>query len=677
MTGDQLASIMPELARHFWGEPNPARSTRTELRWGGNGARSVDLAKGAWFDFEANEGGGVLDLLKREHVAEPWQWLRENGFAEHRNNGAGARPNIVATYDYTDEHGDLLSQVVRLDPKTFRQRRPARPDDPPDRVKDGWIWNVKGVRQVPFRLPELIEALALERRVFIVEGEKDVLTLAHYNITATCNAGGAGKWRDEFAELLAGADVVILPDNDAPGHDHAGAVARSLAGNGAHIRVVELPDLPDKNDVSDWFAAGGTVEAFNDLVEMAADWTPDAAKPNGATATAGLAVWNAGRDVELPPPRGWLLGNSFCRRLLSSLLGTGGVGKSALRVLQALALASNRDLTGEHIFQRTRVLIVSLEDDADELRRRVLAARLHHDIAAEEVDGWLFLSAPGGTAGKLMLLDARAGRAIVGELAAHIEAAVEQFDIGLVILDPYIKAHGIPENDNNSMDAVAGLLNDLAARLDIAIDVPHHTTKGVADPGNADRGRGASATINAARLAYTISTMSTDEAGLFNISEEDRRAYVRLDRAKLNVARTTGPATWFKLIGIRLNNGNEAYPAGDEVQTVEPWSPPSTWADLSIEIINVILDQFSLGLPDGQRFSNAPAAGEERAAWKLVQSYCRDKSEKQCRTIVHTWLESGLLFPKQYDDPVQRKKRSGLFVADEKRPGRMVADENL
>ena len=78
-------------------------------------------------------------------------------------------------------------------------------------------------------------------------------------------------------------------------------------------------------------------------------------KPNGPTATAGLAVWNAGRDVELPPPRGWLLGNSFCRRLLSSLLGTGGVGKSALRVLQALALASNRNLTGEHIFQRTRV----------------------------------------------------------------------------------------------------------------------------------------------------------------------------------------------------------------------------------------------------------------------------------------------------------------------------------
>jgi hypothetical protein len=237
-----------------------------------------------------------------------------------------------------------------------------------------------------------------------------------------------------------------------------------------------------------------------------------------------------------------------------------------------------------------------------------------------------------------------------------------------VIIDPYIKSHGIPENDNVSMDAVAGLLNDLAVKLNIAIDVPHHTTKGPADPGNADRGRGASATINAARLAYTLSVMSPDEAERFNISEEERRAYVRLDRAKLNVARTTGPATWFKLIGVRLDNGDDSYPAGDEVQTVEPWSPPSTWADLSIETINVILDQFNLGLPDGQRFSNAPAAGDERAAWRLVQSNCPDKSEGQCREIVKTWLKTGLLFPKQYDDPVQRKERSGLFLNDEKRP---------
>ena len=266
MTGDQLASIMPEVARHFWGEPNPARSTRTELRWGSNGARSVDLAKGAWFDFEANEGGGVLDLLKREHVAEPWQWLRENGFAEHRDNGAGARPKIVATYDYTDETGALLFQVVRLDPKTFRQRRPARAGRPAGQGEE-WL----GVEREGRAAGAVPPARAASRRsrssgaFSSSRARRTFETLARHGITATCNAGGAGKWRDEFAEHLVGADVVILPDNDAPGREHADVVARSLTGKAARIRVVDLPGLPEKGDVSDWFAAGGTVEAFNEL----------------------------------------------------------------------------------------------------------------------------------------------------------------------------------------------------------------------------------------------------------------------------------------------------------------------------------------------------------------------------------------------------------------------------
>jgi hypothetical protein len=276
MTAAEFARLMPDVARHFWGEPNHHHSKATELRWGTNGARSVDVGKGTWYDHEAAEGGGVIDFLKREGVHDPWEWLRQNGFAQHHENGAGARPKIAATYGYTDEHENLLFQVVRLDPKTFRQRRPAGPDDPPDKVKNGWVWSVKGVRHVLFRLPELIEALALKRRVFIVEGEKDVLTLQRHGIPATCNPGGAGKWRAEFAVHLVGADVVIVPDNDAPGREHAEAIARSLTGKAAHIRVVDLPGLPDKGDVSDWFAAGGTVETFNELVGATADYHDEA-----------------------------------------------------------------------------------------------------------------------------------------------------------------------------------------------------------------------------------------------------------------------------------------------------------------------------------------------------------------------------------------------------------------
>ena len=115
-------------------------------------------------------------------------------------------------------------------------------------------------------------------------------------------------------------------------------------------------------------------------------------KDEGKAQTArSLGVWNAGADDTLPDPRQWLLGNSFCRGYVSSIVGAGGGGKTALRHLQAISLAAYRELTGEHVFQRTRVLLVSLEDDDKELRRRIWAARLHYNIPPSELDGWLFL----------------------------------------------------------------------------------------------------------------------------------------------------------------------------------------------------------------------------------------------------------------------------------------------
>lgn len=151
---------------------------------------------------------------------------------------------VVATYDYHDEHGTLLYQVVRGEPKTFRQRKPDG--------NGGWIWSIGDTRRVLYRLPEILEAVALGHDIYIVEGEKDVGNLVEYGFAATTNPGGAGKWRDEFSDALAGANVVILPDNDEPGKMHAEAVAESLVAKGCRVKVVELPGLPPKGDVSDF-----------------------------------------------------------------------------------------------------------------------------------------------------------------------------------------------------------------------------------------------------------------------------------------------------------------------------------------------------------------------------------------------------------------------------------------
>jgi Protein of unknown function (DUF3631)/CHC2 zinc finger len=178
---------------------------------------------------------------------------------------------------YTDASGMVLFAVERIEDgtikdgkrsKKFRQRRPD-PDHP-----GKWIWNVEGVPVAPYRLPELIEAIAAERPVLIVEGEKKCDLLWHWNVAATCNSGGANKWKPEHSEFLKGADVVLVPDHDDVGWQHIHSVGASLAGIAKRIRVLVLPDLRPKGDIIDWAGAGGTREQLDALLDKAQDWKP-------------------------------------------------------------------------------------------------------------------------------------------------------------------------------------------------------------------------------------------------------------------------------------------------------------------------------------------------------------------------------------------------------------------
>ena len=126
-------------------------------------------------------------------------------------------------------------------------------------------------------------------------------------------------------------------------------------------------------------------------------------------------------------------------------------------------------------------------------------------------------------------------------------------------------------------------------------------------------------------------------------------------------------ATWFKLVGVRLENGNDEYPNGDEVQTVEPWSPPKTWEGLSSETLDAALTDIDAGMPNGQRYSGASSA-RKRAAWKVVQRHCPDRTEAQCREIIRSWVKNAVLFEDEYTDPVERKVRQGLRLDATKRP---------
>jgi hypothetical protein len=410
------------------------------------------------------------------------------------------------------------------------------------------------------------------------------------------------------------------------------------------------------------------LEFLDEAAEAAAE-AATKAKPDGPAAERHeLGEWDAGEDEEPIPPRGWLLGNMFCRRFLSSLIGDGGVGKTALRFAQALSLATGRPLTGEHVFRRCRVLLVSLEDDRDELRRRVRAAMLHYGLKTADVRGFLFLAAPKGP--KLIEKSPTGGEQ-VGKLEGLLRTAITKHRLDLISLDPFVKTHGLEENDNGEMDRVCDLLAKLAIEFDVAVDSPHHVSKGQGAPvaGDANRGRGASAIKDAGRLVYTLTTMSKDERDLFGINEAEARSLVRLDSAKVNIAPPATKARWFRLVGVQLGNGTEEYPKGDEVQTAEPWSPPDIWAKITPTVANEILDQIEACTAAGQRYSAAKQAGAERAAWRVVKAKVPDLAEKQCPQVIAVWLKNGVLETRDYDDPVRRKSQQGLFVNATKRPG--------
>lgn len=181
------------------------------------------------------------------------------------------KASISAVYRYYDEQGTHLYNVVRFDhPKDFRQQR-----------ADG-VWSMEGVRRVLYQLP----GLQGKSVVYAVEGERDADRLRAKGIDATTSPGGACKWKPEFTDQLKNAgvqQVVILPDADDPGRRHAQQVAESCHASGLHVKVVELPGLPEAGDVSDWLTAGHTTAELFALVEASAPYA-------GVVVTAPTAI---------------------------------------------------------------------------------------------------------------------------------------------------------------------------------------------------------------------------------------------------------------------------------------------------------------------------------------------------------------------------------------------------
>lgn len=332
---DAFAPHMEAVARELLGDPNPRLTTASDLRFGTHGSLSVNRTDGIWFDHERQVGGGVKDLVEDRlglKNGAALDWFRQRGFLPERGTALAREvpQRITATYDYIDGDGELVFQVVRYEPKTFRQRRPAGREE---RSSDGWVYSVKGVTLVPYRLPEIQEVIAGDRVVMIVEGEKDADALWAAGVPATCNPMGAGKWSPDLDAHFAGANVVILPDNDDAGRKHRDLVATRLAGIARRVRCLDLPGLPLKGDASDWLETGGTADALYTLVDRSAREPGDIPPASRYGALWLDAIPGSGNATPWIV-KGLVPGNSF-----GAVVGPPGCGKSFLVLDLAWAIS--------------------------------------------------------------------------------------------------------------------------------------------------------------------------------------------------------------------------------------------------------------------------------------------------------------------------------------------------
>ena len=203
-----------------------------------------------------------------------------------------APKTIEAVYRYEDKDGNHVMDVVRFKPKDFRPRRP-----------DGRN-TLEGITRVPYRLPQMLEAIKDKKTVLLVEGEKDCDNLAGIGLVATTFPGGAGKWRDEYLKWFEDANVACVPDNDHAGRKGMNIIASKITKVAKSVLWLELTDIPEKGDLSDWLnIPDNDKNAFELLVSNAPQWDPNSLNITLADLELGerLNILNGVNEIWLEP----------------------------------------------------------------------------------------------------------------------------------------------------------------------------------------------------------------------------------------------------------------------------------------------------------------------------------------------------------------------------------------
>jgi len=371
-------------------------------------------------------------------------------------------------------------------------------------------------------------------------------------------------------------------------------------------------------------------------------------------------------DPATIPPRQWLYGTQLIRGAVSILIAPGGTGKSTYALTVALSLAANRSLLGDHIFVPVKVAVINLDDVMEELERRVAAIQKHYRIPRESLANTLFLEdcADRGLTIAQQVHDDSGFHVVNPDEKALIEL-IRENDIGLLVCDPFSESHTLEENSNPQMIQAMAAWRRIARATNCAILLVHHVRKG--DISSIDASRGAKATTDSGRVGLLMTPMSSEEAAQFNISDDDRLTFIRLDDAKRNMA-PAAKARWFQLKEIKLGNPDETYPSGDNVGSIAAWQPPDDeLANAPNLDLNRALDAIAAGPGGGVLYVASKQGGAQNWCGNVLCELFQT-TEKQASSLINQWLKSGTLYVDKYHHPKARRAAPCVRVNPQLRP---------
>jgi len=281
-------------------------------------------------------------------------------------------------------------------------------------------------------------------------------------------------------------------------------------------------------------------------------------------------------DPSAIPTRDWLYGRHLIRRYVSGKAAAGAVGKTSLQVVESLAQASGRPLLGKEVPRPMRVWLFNLEDDQDEINRRVSAAMKFYGLKDADLGGRLHIQ----TDTSLVISQTtREGTQILAPVVGALVKAIKSKGIDIFSVDPFVSSHDAPENDSGAMDKVlkSGWI-PVARQGNCAVELVHHTTKSAGSSGEATAmsARGSGAFVFACRSFHVLNPMTPAQAVSAGVEKPERYFSVKDD--KQNLAPKTGSLDWYKMESVNLGNGakgNLNFTTSDEIGVVTKWNWPS------------------------------------------------------------------------------------------------------